>query len=215
MLITMIVQMFTVGAFMTNCYVASCEKTKEAIIIDPGFDNRLEAEKIFKFISNNALTLKLVINTHGHPDHACGNGSVKERFHIPILIHGYDADMLGESGERIAKFFGFKNPSTPADTLLHNDDLVKFGRTVLKVIHTPGHSPGGISLLGEKEIFTGDTLFAGSIGRTDFPESSVADMKKSLEKLAHLPDNFVVYAGHGPVTTIGEEKRSNPLFQSF
>jgi len=96
---------------------------------------------------------------------------------------------------------------------LHDGDFVKFGKTTLKVIHTPGHSRGSISLLGEKEVFTGDTLFAGSIGRMDFPESSESDMKLSLRKLANLPNHFVVYPGHGPTTTIGEEKRSNPFLQ--
>ena len=213
MLITMIVQTFIVGGLMTNCYVASCEETREAIILDPGFDNRLETERIIKFIDENALKLKLIVNTHGHPDHTCGNGLVKETFHTPILIHEQDAHMLGTLGERITEFFAFKNSSPPADTLLHDGDPVNFGRTTIRVMHTPGHTRGSISLLGEKEVFSGDTLFAGSIGRTDFPESSAADMKSSLQKLAHLPDNFIVYPGHGPSTTIGEEKQRNPFFQ--
>lgn len=210
----MIAQMFTVGGLFTNCYVVSCEQTKETIIIDPGFYDRFEAEKIFKFIDENSLTLKFVLNTHGHPDHTCGNGMVKEKFHAPILIHEYDARMFGKLGKNIAEFFGFENSSPPADMLLHDGDTVKFGGITLKVLHTPGHSPGGISLLGEKEVFTGDTLFAGSIGRTDFPESSDHDMMISLrKKLATLPDYFIVYPGHGPITTIGEEKRSNPFLQ--
>jgi hydroxyacylglutathione hydrolase len=209
----MMVQMFTVGRFFTNCYVVGCEQTREAIIIDPGFDDRLEAEKIFKFIDRKFSTLKLVVNTHGHPDHTRGNGMIKERFNVPILIHEYDACMLGESGKKTVEFFGFENSSPPADRLLHDGDLVKFGKTTLKVIHTSGHSRGSISLLGEKEVFTGDTLFAGSIGRMDFPESSESDMKLSLRKLANLPNHFVVYPGHGPATTIGEEKRSNPFLQ--
>lgn len=209
----MIVQMFTVGGFFTNCYVVSCRQTNEAIIIDPGFNDCLEAEKIFKFINENALTLKFIVNTHGHPDHTCGNGIAKEKFHAPILIHESDAYMLGTSGKGIAEFFGFKNSSPQADRLLHDGDLVKFGRTTLKVIHTSGHSRGGISLLGEKEVFTGDTLFSGSIGRIDFPESSERDMKLSLKKLASLSDHLIVYPGHGPATTIGEEKSNNPFLQ--
>jgi len=209
----MMVQLFIVGRFSTNCYVVGCEHTKEAIIIDPGFDDRFEAERICKFIDENALILKFVVNTHGHPDHTCGNGIVKERFNVPILIHGYDAHLLRKASNKIAEFFSFKNSSPPADMLLHNEDLVKFGKTILKVIHTPGHSRGSVSLLGEKEVFTGDTLFAGSIGRMDFPESSELDMKLSLRKLVNLPDHFVVYPGHGPATTIGEEKRGNPFLQ--
>jgi len=207
----MITQMFTVGKFFTNCYVVSCEQTKEAIIIDPGFDDRFEAEKIFNFIDENALAVKFVLNTHGHPDHTCGNGMVKEKFHVPLLIHEYDVHMLGRLGRKIAEFFDLEKYSPPADVLLRDGDLAKFGRITLKAIHTPGHSRGSISLLGEKEVFTGDTLFSGSIGRTDFPDSSEHDMNFSLKKLANLPDHLVVYPGHGPATTIGEEKRSNPF----
>jgi len=209
----MIAQMFTVGEFFTNCYVISCQQKKEAIIVDPGFDDRLEAEKIFKFIDENALALKFVLNTHGHPDHTCGNILVKEKFPVPILIHEYDAHMLGGLAEKASEFLGFKNSSPPADMSLRDGALVKFGMMTLRVIHTPGHSRGSISLQGEKEIFTGDALFSGSIGRTDFPESSEQDMRLTLKKLARLPDNFIVYPGHGPPTTIGEEKLRNPFLQ--
>lgn len=209
----MIVQMFTVGRFLTNCYVVSCKQTKETIIIDPGFDDQLEAERIFKFIDSNDLVLKFIVDTHGHPDHTCGNGVVKKRFHVPILIHEYDAHMVGKTSNKIAGFFGFEISSPPADMLLHDEDMVKFGKNTLKVIHTPGHSRGSISLLGEKEVFTGDTLFAGSIGRTDFPESSKSEMSRSLRKLANLPNHLVVYPGHGPMTTIAKEKRDNPFLE--
>jgi hydroxyacylglutathione hydrolase len=209
----MIVQMFAVSRFLTNCYVVGCERTKETIMIDPGFDDQLEAERVFEFIDENALILKFIVNTHGHPDHTCGNGIVKKRFHIPLLIHEYDAHMVGKSSNKISELFGFENSSPPADMLLHDGDMVKFGKTTLKGIHTPGHSRGSISLLGEKEVFTGDTLFAGSIGRTDFPESSKSDMTLSLRKLANLPTHLVVYPGHGPMTTIGEEKRNNPFLR--
>jgi len=211
----MIVKALAVGGFLTNCYVACCEQTKEAIVVDPGFDEGLEAERLFKLISGSVLTVKLIVNTHGHPDHTCGNGIVKDRFPVPILIHEYDAHMLGKTGRRTATQFGFENTSPPADRLLRDGDLITFGKVTLKIIHTPGHSRGSISLLGEKEIFTGDTLFAGSIGRVDFPESSEADMSSSLKSLAHLPDQLVVYPGHGPTTMLGEEKRSNPFLQDF
>lgn len=206
---------FVVGKFYTNCYVVTCEQTNDAIIVDPGFDNNREAEEVLMLIMTNELNLKLIVNTHGHPDHTCGNGIIKEKFKVPILIHTLDAHMLGEIGRRIADFLGFEKSSPPADKLLSDGDLLSFGKVVLRVMHTPGHSHGSISLLGEKEIFTGDTLFMGSIGRTDFPEGSEKEMKKSLEKLALLPDNFVVYPGHGPATTIGEEKRTNPFMQQL
>ncbi|MEM3577961.1 MAG: MBL fold metallo-hydrolase [Candidatus Bathyarchaeia archaeon] len=206
---------FVVGKFYTNCYVVTCEQTNDAIIVDPGFDNSAEAEEVLGSITANDLNLKLIVNTHGHPDHTCGNGIVKERFKVPILIHKLDAHMLGEVGRRIADFLGFEKSSPPADKLLSDGDVLSFGKVVLRVMHTPGHSHGSVSLLGEREIFTGDTLFMGSIGRTDFPEGSEQEMKGSLEKLAILPDDFVVYPGHGPATTIGDEKRANPFIQRF
>jgi len=207
----MIIKMFMVGKLLTNCYFAACPKTLEAIIIDPGFDSHSEAQQIFKYISENALNPKFVVNTHGHPDHICGNGIVKEKFAIPILIHENDAQMLEEPGRRFATKFGFNINTPPADTLLHDGDRIKFGEITLKVMHTPGHSPGSICLIGEKEAFTGDTLFAGSIGRVDLPQSSETAMKHSLKKLASLPSHFKVYPGHGPTTTIEEEKQTNPF----
>lgn len=205
------IEMFMVGKLLTNCYVAACSKTKEAIIIDPGLDTIQEAQQILNFINGNSLKLKFIVNTHGHPDHTCGNGIIKEKFSVPVLIHGGDAEMLGESGRRFARAFGFEINAPPADRLLHDGDLIEIGEKSLRVMHTPGHSLGSICLIGEKEVFTGDTLFAGSIGRVDFPGSSREDMRGSLRKIAALPDFLIVYPGHGPVTTIKEEKQANPF----
>jgi hydroxyacylglutathione hydrolase len=211
----MIVRTFTVGTFFTNCYVLECEEKREAIIIDPGFDKREEADQIFDFITDIALEPKFIVNTHGHPDHTCGNRLAKEKFGIPILIHSADAAMLGETEKRIAEFFGFENSSPEADSLLESNQAIKFGQVALRVLHTPGHSRGSISLVGERMVVAGDTLFAGSIGRTDLPGSSEADMQLSLKKLASLPDNFAVYPGHGRATAIGDEKLNNPFLQSL
>lgn len=210
----MLVQTFPVGAFLTNCHVVICEQKKEAIIIDPGFSDDQEATTIFSFLEKNYLDLRLIINTHGHPDHTCGNGKVKEKTHATILIHECDAHMLGRSGSKIALSFGFETSSPKADRLLREGDEVKFGALTLKVIHTPGHSHGSISLLGGKLIFTGDTLFQNSIGRTDFPESSEQEMMHSLKILSKLPNELVVYPGHGPKTTIGDEKLNNLYMKS-
>lgn len=211
----MIVQVFMVGNFGTNCYVVSCEKTKDAAMIDPGFIEKSEAEEVFKRIDDNALRLLFILNTHGHPDHTCGNEMAKEKYHVPLLIHENDAKMLGERGRILAKVMGLTTLSPEADKLLHGDDELNFGNESLKVIHTPGHSPGSICLLGRRECFSGDTLFAGSIGRTDFPNSSQDDMGHSLEKLRELSDNLVVYPGHGPVTSMGAERKSNPFMRSL
>lgn len=207
------IQEFAVGRFFSNCYIVASKQTGDALIIDPGFDDSHEAEKICRFIESNSLQLRLIVNTHGHPDHTCGNGIVKRRFGVPILIHEHDAYMLQESSNEIAKIFGFQISSPPADKLLHKEDWVRAGDINLRVIHTPGHSRGSISLQGKKEVFTGDTLFAGSIGRTDFPESSSADMNLSLRELANLPVQYQVYPGHGPKTTISEEIRINPFLR--
>lgn len=210
------VRVFTVGPLFTNCYVASCEKTTEAIIIDPGFDTEAEMNKILEYMERNCLKLKSIVNTHGHPDHTCGNSLAKQNMNAPILIHELDAAMLGDAGKAIAQLFGFKTFSPLADKLLRDGDILRFGEEKLEVLHTPGHSPGSISLLGENLVFTGDTLFAGSVGRADLPGGSFHQLIRSIkERLAVLPDHYVVYPGHGPTTTIGAEKHMNPFLQKL
>jgi hydroxyacylglutathione hydrolase len=205
------VKTFVVGLFLTNCYVVSCKETLSSVIIDPGFGSRLEAEEVFSYIVNNGQNVKLIVCTHGHPDHTCGNELAKQRFEVPICVHENDAYMLGESGNATAKFFGYNEVSPSADRLLQEGDLVEFGNEFLRVLCTPGHSPGSVVLLNEDRVFSGDTLFAGSIGRTDFPGSSELQMRGSLKKLVCLTDLSLVSPGHGPETTMGEEKRVNPF----
>jgi len=209
------IKRFTVGTLATNCYVVHCQDTLQAAVIDPGFVSQLEVNEVASYIVANRIELKLLIGTHGHPDHTCGNQALKDRFHVPICIHEDDATMLGESGKETADYFGFDCVSPSADILLRDGSYIKFGDVTLRVLHTPGHSLGSIVLLGETEVFTGDTLFAGSIGRTDFPASSDLKMQLSLRRLLSLPDYFVVYPGHGPETTIGEEKRVNPFLRNL
>jgi hydroxyacylglutathione hydrolase len=197
------IQTFNVGMLSTNCYVVNCRETKEAIIIDPGFDAAHEAEEVIRYVDENALKVKFIVNTHGHADHISGDRILKREYGVPICIHAFDARCLNGLGENIS----------PANVLLEDEGLLKFGQMTLKVMHTPGHTPGSISLVGEKLVFTGDTLFAGGIGRTDFQGGSDRDMRLSLEKLLCLPDNYVVYPGHGGVSTIGEEKCVNPFLR--
>jgi hydroxyacylglutathione hydrolase len=204
-------KMFSVGILSANCYVLNCKDTLQAAVIDPGFGGQREADDVISYITKNNLDLKFIINTHGHPDHTCGNQALKDRFQVPICIHEDDAYMLGESGKETAHYFGFDTVSPPADMLLHEGSYINFGEVTLRVVHTPGHSLGSVVLLGETEVFTGDTLFAGSIGRIDFPGSSEREMTASLRVLLSLPDYFVVYPGHGPETTIGLEKKVNPF----
>ena len=197
----MLIKTFTVGCLSTNCYVVSSQQTKAAIIIDPGLDSSQEADKIFDYMAHAGLNIKLIVNTHGHPDHISGDAIFQEKYSVPICIHRLDA----------ASIAVLEKSNFPATVLLDEGSLIKFGNESLTVMHTPGHTPGGICLLGERLVFTGDTLFAGSIGRTDLPGSSESDMKLSLQRLARLPDYFLIYPGHGPTSIMGEEKRVNPF----
>jgi glyoxylase-like metal-dependent hydrolase (beta-lactamase superfamily II) len=210
----MISRMMTVGSFFTNCYVVWCSTTREAIVIDPGFDRQDEGERVLGVLKENELKTKFIVDTHGHPDHTSGNGVVKGATGVPILIHKLDAGMLSGATGKLTALFGFRSTSPSADGFLKDGDVVKFGEIALRVLHTPGHSPGSISLVGEDCVFTGDTLFAGSIGRTDLRGGSSKEIMRSLKKLATLPDKFVVYPGHGPKSMIGKEKRSNPFLQA-
>ncbi|MEM2936373.1 MAG: MBL fold metallo-hydrolase [Candidatus Bathyarchaeia archaeon] len=207
----MIRKRLTVGILSTNCYIVGCPQTKEAIIIDPGFDRREGAERVLKEVDQRNLRVQYIVNTHGHPDHVAGNGVVKEATGAPILIHGEDAPMLTDTAENLSGLFGFQMVSPPADKTLQDNDVIKIGEVVLRVLHTPGHSRGSICLLGEDVVFTGDTLFAGSIGRTDLPGSSRQEILRSLRnRLMPLPDHLRIYPGHGLSSTMGREKRFNP-----
>jgi len=196
----MYVKMFTVGMLATNCFLVADPKSGDALIIDPGLDRESEAKTIINEITRNEFKIKYIVNTHGHPDHNGGNHTLKQHTKAPILIHEYDAHMLS-------------NP--PADQKLRDGDLIEVGTIKLRVIHTPGHSKGSIILLGSDAVFSGDTLFAGSIGRYDLPDGSIEEIQNSLKnKLMTLPDYIKLYPGHGPVSTIGEERRNNPFLQS-
>jgi hydroxyacylglutathione hydrolase len=208
-------KMFEVGMLSANCFVVHCKDTLQATVIDPGFSNSEEAQEVISYLEENGLNLKFILNTHGHPDHTCGNKILKEHFHVPICIHQDDAYMLDESGKETARYFGFDSLSPPADILLQDGTPITVGDVTMRTVHAPGHSFGSVVFLGETEVYTGDVLFAGSIGRTDFPGSSDREMQTSLRKLQRLPDYFVVYPGHGPTTTMGEEKRVNPFLKQL
>jgi len=200
----LLIETFTVGMLSTNCYVASDHATKEAIIIDPGIDYESEAQQIIDYIEQAQLKIKYIINTHGHSDHIKGDIVFQDKYRVPICIHKLDAYFI-ES---------VKTEGAPPNILLEEGSRIQFGNESLTVMHTPGHSAGSICLIGNHIAFTGDTLFAGGIGRTDFPEGSMADMNRSLKKLEELPVNTLVYPGHGETTIMGEEKRVNPFLSN-
>ncbi len=205
----MIVKMLPVGPIQANCFIIGCEDTREAVVIDPGGD----ADQILMLLAELKLTVKYIINTHGHFDHVCANKRMKEVTGADILIHPLDAPMLSHVSTSGAMFGLSGEDSPPADRTLEDGDVVSFGKNInLKVIHTPGHSPGGISLYTEGMVFVGDTLFAGSVGRTDFPGGDFNVLRTSIqEKLFVLGDEVKVYPGHMSETTIKIEKLSNPF----
>jgi len=200
-----------VGPLATNCYAVLCEESREALIIDPGLSAG-EERQIIDNVIHRGFKVKFILNTHGHADHISGNGILKRLTDAWILIHEEDAFMLTDPHENLSFMLGLTITSPKADRLLRDEDSISLGELEFKVIHTPGHTRGSISLFSmeEKIVFTGDTLFAGSIGRTDLPGSSFRDMMDSLRRLMELPDETIVYPGHGDVTSIGWERRSNP-----
>jgi glyoxylase-like metal-dependent hydrolase (beta-lactamase superfamily II) len=193
---------------MANCFVLGCEKSSEGAVIDPGD----EPDRILEVLADNHITAKLIINTHGHFDHVGANRKLKEATGAPILIHALDAPMLGQLSSSAAAWGMVAENSPPPDREIGDGDRVSFGDVTLTVLHTPGHTPGGISLYTDTEVFVGDTLFAGSIGRTDFAGGSFETLKNSIQqKLFTLNEDLVVYPGHNHSTTIGTEKRANPF----
>ena len=191
------IKRFKVGWLSTNCYVISCEETKESAVIDPGLENDAEAKQILEYIKQNGLQVKYIINTHGHTDHVAGNAVIKKATGAPILIHESNKGRIN------------------ADRELREGDIIYVGNSKLEVLHTPGHTQDGICLIGDNIVFTGDTLFAGSIGRTDFSGGSFSEIMHSIKtKLLPLPDSMVVYPGHESFTSIGYERRHNPFLQT-
>ncbi len=197
-----------VGPLQVNCFILADEKTKEAVVIDPGDD----AQAILKIIKEKDLKVKYVVNTHAHFDHVGANKAIKEATGAELLLHEADAPLLAAAANQ-SRSFGMDPVSSPAaDRYVEQGDVLSAGEVSLKVLHTPGHSPGGISLLENGMVFTGDALFAGSIGRTDFPGGDLMTLIRSIRtQLMVLPDDTKVFSGHGPATTIGEERRENPF----
>ena len=204
----MIIKTLPVGPIMANCFIVGCKETLEAAIIDPGD----EADKILQSVAESNLKVTSILNTHGHFDHVSANNGIHTATHAPILIHALDAPMLEQIAASASNWGLSAENSPPPDRTLDDGDTITFGKITLKVIHTPGHTPGGISLFTDGHVFVGDTLFAGSIGRTDFPGGDFGTLKSSIQdKLFALADDVRVYTGHGPETTIGQEKQHNPF----
>ncbi len=201
------IKRLVVGGLSANCWIVGAEKTGEGLVIDPGGNH----EDISRAIDISGLDIKLIVLTHGHSDHIAALYEIQEKTGARVAIHISDADFLEGHGTYSSQFgISYRTPHPP-DILLHEGDTIKINGLELSVIHTPGHTPGSISLYQPGKIFTGDTLFRNGIGTTLMPGSSRSQLLNSIRtKLMRLPDDTVIYPGHGRETTIGAERRDNP-----
>jgi len=205
------IQPMTVGPLLSNCYIVWDEDVKQGVIIDPGDD----ADVILKSVKKLDIKIKYILATHGHFDHVGAVAQLRRELDAEFLAHNGDFFFL-EDGENAARRWGIdiERPPKP-DRFIEDGEKIKFGEFEFEVLHTPGHSPGGISFLYDHMVFCGDTLFQGGIGRTDFRQGSFEDLSKSIKtRLYTLPDDTIVYTGHGPITTIGNEKKYNAFVRA-
>lgn len=210
----MILEIRAVHPFFKNGFVVGCEDTREGVLIDPGD----EVDQLIAAAKDHRLTIRYILLTHAHLDHITGVSAAKDAFGAPVLLHRDDLFLYDAAPEQ-GRMFGFTvAPQPRPDRFYEPDEVIPVGGLEVRVHHTPGHCPGGVCLqIGSAgapgtKLFVGDTLFAGSIGRTDLPGGDVTTLMKSIRGvLFRFPDECEVYSGHGPVTTIGEEKRTNPF----
>jgi glyoxylase-like metal-dependent hydrolase (beta-lactamase superfamily II) len=207
----MIIKSLVVGPLEVNCYIIGDEETKKAMIVDPGD----EPDRIIDLIKEDNLTPVYIFCTHAHFDHVGAVPELKEDTGAKILLHR-DEKEIYEAARDMAAFWGYDIPPLPEpDVFVKEGDTVEVGKLNFKVLHTPGHSPGGICLYGNGIVITGDTLFAGSVGRTDFHGGDLNKLKESFKRLLTLPEDTEVLPGHGPKSTIGIEKRENFFIEEF
>lgn len=197
-----------VGAISTNCYILGCDATKEAVVIDPGGD----PERILARLDALGLKCVWILNTHGHCDHVGGNAGVQKGTGAKLAFHPADRFLVERACSMSQEFGFFIEPSPDPDLDLEEKQIITFGKEKILVLHTPGHSPGGVSFVWGKKVLCGDTLFCGSIGRHDLPGASYKEIIESIRrKIIPLGDETEVYPGHGPATTVRDEVRTNPF----
>ncbi len=203
-----LLEVLPLGWFQTNCYLVGCPETHQAMVVDPGG----EVTPILERAREQGLTIALVVNTHGHHDHILGNAELVRRTGAELAVHELDAPLLFAPEYDIAPLLGLRRERCRPTRLLRAGDTVSVGKLRFTVLHTPGHTPGSICLLGHGALFSGDTLFYLGVGRTDLPGGDMEALVRSLEQvLFPLEDSLTVYPGHGPATTLGFEKRHNPF----
>ncbi len=201
----MIIKRLAVGPLETNAYIIGDETTKQAIVVDPGD----EPDRILDLIKDSGLAVNAIICTHAHFDHIGAAGDIKNATGAKILMHRDDLEIYALAKDQAA-LWGYDVDELPEpDGFIDEGDNIQVGNLSFRVIHTPGHSPGGISLYGEGVVITGDTIFRGSVGRTDFPGGSVEKLRKSFKRIIDLPEETGIFSGHGPETTVGTERREN------
>lgn len=201
----MIIKKLVVGSLENNCYIIADEKTNECFITDPGD----EPDRILDLIHKNNLIMKYIICTHAHFDHVAAIPEIKEETKALIVLHSDDLNMYRSTKDQAAAWGYEMDPLPEPDIFLSEGDILELGSLKFEVFHTPGHTQGGICLYGEGIVITGDTLFAGSVGRTDLQGGDISKLKKSFKRLMSLPDEVKVLAGHGPESTIKKEKIDN------
>jgi glyoxylase-like metal-dependent hydrolase (beta-lactamase superfamily II) len=201
----MLIKNIIVGPLGVNCFVIADEKTKKAAVVDPGD----EPDMIMEIIKKNGFIVEYIICTHGHFDHVGAVSDIKKETGANVLIHKEEL-VIYNAALDMAAFWGYNiDPLPEPDIFVKDEDIIDIGDLQFKVLHTPGHSPGGICLYGNNILITGDTLFEGSVGRTDFYGGDIEKLKQSFKRLMTLPDDTRVLPGHGTETTIGREKREN------
>jgi glyoxylase-like metal-dependent hydrolase (beta-lactamase superfamily II) len=207
----MILERMVVGPLEENTYIVADEETKQAIVIDPGD----EADRILEVIKDKELQVSSIICTHTHFDHVGAVGDLRKATGAEILIHEEDMQVYASARDQAA-FWGYEVDDLPEpDGFLDEGDEVEAGNLKFRVIHSPGHSPGGLCLYGEGVVFTGDTIFKGSVGRTDFPGGNIEELKKSFRRVLDLPEDTKIFSGHGPETSVGMEKKTNFFANEF
>jgi len=201
----MILRRLPTGLLSSNCYLIGDDG--EGAIIDPG----AKAQDIFELVKQSGLKIKYIILTHAHVDHILSVDDIRESLNAEVMVHEEDAPFLMDAWHNGSKLFGLEKTFRPADVELKDGDIMKVGDLKLEIMHTPGHTPGGICIKVNDKIFTGDTLFRMSVGRTDLGAGDQEDLMNSLHKLMELEDEIIVYPGHGTATTIGYERKNNPF----
>ena len=210
----MIVKTFPVNPFEMNCVIYYDEASLNGIILDPGVYTEAEEKEISDFIGKQGINIKFILNTHGHIDHILGNAWAKKSFDVPLLMHKDDQPLIDKALDQAALFdLEFSKPPNP-DKYIDETSKIQLANSELKVIHTPGHSPGSVCFVDENEkvIFGGDCIFKGSIGRTDLWMGSMDILMDSIiNKIITYPDDYIIYPGHYEETTVGEERKNNPF----